>query len=69
MTPCLAALVRQVAKLHDSGLRARHCAEEFTLRWIHPFDHREKQAYECPRLADPSREPADGKIFNFAFGC
>jgi hypothetical protein len=56
MTPHLAALVKWVAKLHDSGLRACHCAEEFTLRWIHPFGCLEKLAYECPQLADPSRE-------------
>jgi hypothetical protein len=32
MTPCLAALVKWVAEAHDSGLRACHCAVEFTLQ-------------------------------------
>jgi hypothetical protein len=59
MTPRLAALVRQLC----------HCVVQFTLRWIHPLGHREKLAYECPRLADPSREPTAGNFFNFAFSC
>jgi hypothetical protein len=65
MTPRLAALVRWVAELRNSSLQARHCAEEFMLRWIRPLDRREKLAYECPWLADPSRESAAGKILNF----
>jgi hypothetical protein len=69
MTPCLAALVKRVAKLRDSNLRVRHCAKEFTLRWIRPLGHREKLAYECPLLTDPSHEPAAGRVFNFAFNC
>jgi hypothetical protein len=28
-----------------------------------PPGHREKLAFECPRIADLNREPADGKIF------
>jgi hypothetical protein len=69
MTPRLAALVRQVNELRNSGLQVCHCAKEFTLRLICPFGHREKLAYECSRLADPSHEPVAGKIFNFAFSC
>jgi hypothetical protein len=69
MTLRLAALVRQVAELRDFGLRVCHCVEEFTFQQIRPLNHQEKLAYECPWLADPSREPAAGKIFNFAFIC
>jgi hypothetical protein len=69
MTPRLAALVRWVVELHIFGLQACHYAEEFTLRWIQPLGHREKLAYECPRLADPSCEPTAGKNFNFVFSC
>jgi hypothetical protein len=63
MTPRLAALVKQVAELREARLKACHCAEEFTLRPIRPLDRREKLAFECPRLADPNHEPADGEIF------
>jgi hypothetical protein len=69
MTPRLAALVKRMAELRDSSLWAHHCAEEFTLRQIHPLGHQEKLAYECLRLADPSCELATGRIFNFAFSC
>jgi hypothetical protein len=69
MTPRLAALVKRVAELCDFSLRVRRCAEEFTLRQIYPLGHREKLVYECPWLADPSCEPAAGKIFNFALNC
>jgi hypothetical protein len=31
MTPHLVTLVKRVAKLHEAGLKACHCAEEFTL--------------------------------------
>jgi hypothetical protein len=31
MTPHLAALVKRVVELHNSSLRACHCAEEFTV--------------------------------------
>jgi hypothetical protein len=63
MTPCLAALIKQVGELHEARLKACHCAEEFTLWRIRPLGHREKLAIECPQLVDLSREPADGKIF------
>jgi hypothetical protein len=32
MTPCLVALVKRVAELHEAGLKAYHCTEEFTLQ-------------------------------------
>jgi hypothetical protein len=62
MAQRLAALIKQVAKLCDIGLRACHCAKEFTLWRIRPLGRHEKLAYECPRLADPSRDPTDSKI-------
>jgi hypothetical protein len=62
MTPRLAALVKQVAELHDAGLRACHYAEEFTLRWIRPLGRREKLAYECSQLANPCHDLAASKI-------
>jgi hypothetical protein len=69
MTSRLAALDNRVAGLCDAGLRACHCAEEFTLRWIHPRGHRDKLAYECPWLDDPSCEPAARKIFESIYCC
>jgi hypothetical protein len=65
MTPRLTTLVKRVAELHNIGLRACHCDEEFTHRWIRPLGRRKKLAFECPRLADPSREPTYGKISPF----
>jgi hypothetical protein len=62
MTPRLIALIKQVAELHNTGLRACHCTEEFTLWRICPLGYREKLAFECPRLADLSREPTSSKI-------
>jgi hypothetical protein len=69
MTARLTALVKRVTKLHDIGLRACHCAEEFILWWIHPLGRRDALAYECPRLADPSHEPTDSENFNFVYYC
>jgi hypothetical protein len=63
MTPRLAALGKRVAELRVVGLKACHYAEIFTLQRICSLDHQEKLAFECPWLADPSCEPADGKIF------
>jgi hypothetical protein len=37
MTLRLAALVKRVAELCTVDVRACHCVEEFTLRWIHPL--------------------------------
>jgi hypothetical protein len=67
MTARLLALVKRVAELHRVGLEVCRCIEEFHLRWIHPLDHREKLAYECPRLADPIRYPAEGEILTSPF--
>jgi hypothetical protein len=67
MTPHLAALVKQVAELCATGLQTCHCIEEFTLRRIHPLGRWERLAYYCPWLADPSRKPATGMMFNLHF--
>jgi hypothetical protein len=67
MTPHLTALVKRVAELHDTGLRASHCTEKFTHQRIRPLGHPEKLTFECPRLANLSREPASGKIFILSF--
>jgi hypothetical protein len=67
MTPRLATLVKRVAELHAAGLWVCHCGEEFTLRRIHPLGRCEKLAYDCPRLVNPSHEPAVSKMFNLHF--
>jgi hypothetical protein len=67
MTACLSALVKCVAELRQAGLEACHCVEEFHLRWIHPLGHWEKLAYECPRLADLNRYPAELEILTPPF--
>jgi hypothetical protein len=67
MTPHLTALVKRVAELHAADLQACHNVEEFTLQWIRPLGHWEKLAYDCPWLANLSREPAAGKMFNLHF--
>jgi hypothetical protein len=64
MTLRLTTLVKQVAELHDTSLRACHCTEEFAHRWIHPLGCWEKFAYECLRLANPSRKDVGGKILH-----
>jgi hypothetical protein len=67
MTMRLSTLVKQITNLREAGLKACHCIEEFHLRHIRPLGHREKLAYECPQLADPSRDLAGGKVFSFTF--
>jgi hypothetical protein len=68
LMPRLTALVKRVTKLHKTGLKAGHCAEEFTLRRIHLLGHRVKLAFECPRLADPTHDPPAGKIlYSFCY--
>jgi hypothetical protein len=62
VTARLAALVKRVVELHDTGLWSCHCAKEFILRRIHPLNHLDKLAYEFPRFDDPSHDPADSKI-------
>jgi hypothetical protein len=66
MTDRLAALVKRVAELRQVGLEVCHCVEEFYLRRIRPLDRRKTLAFECPRLADPSRDPLQGEIFNLS---
>jgi hypothetical protein len=65
MTPHLEVLIKRVAELSQDGLEACHCTEEFTLLWNCLLSHQEKVAFECPRLADPSRNPAASKALNF----
>jgi hypothetical protein len=69
MTPRLVTLVKWVVELCDTGLQVCHCSEDFTLWRIRPLDHREKLAYECPRLDDPSHDPDVIKIFNSTYCC
>jgi hypothetical protein len=63
MTDRLAALTKHVAELRQADLEACHCVEEFYLQWIHPLDRWKKLVFECPRLADPYREPSEGCLF------
>jgi hypothetical protein len=58
-----------VTELYEADIKAFHCIKEFTHQLIHPLGRREKLAYECPWLADPSHELAGGKIFNLIFHC
>jgi hypothetical protein len=63
MTDRLAALTKRIIELRQAGLEACHCVKEFYLRRIRPLGHRKKLAFECPRLADPYREPSEGCLF------
>jgi hypothetical protein len=54
MMPRLEALAKHMAAIHEAGLEAHHCTEEFILWWICPLGQREKLAFECPRFADPT---------------
>jgi hypothetical protein len=69
MSNRLAALTKRVAELRQAGLEACHCVKEFYLRRIRPFGRRKKLAFECPRLADPHRDPLEGYPFNFSLYC
>jgi hypothetical protein len=69
MTNRLAALTKRVVELRQAGLEACHCVEEFYLRRIRPLGRRKKLAFECPRLADPHREPSEGYPFDFSPYC
>jgi hypothetical protein len=62
MKACLAAMDKRVSELREAGLKAYHYIKEFHHRWIHPLGRQDKYAYECPRMADPNREPEDGKL-------
>jgi hypothetical protein len=66
MNDRLTALVKHMAELREAGLKACQCVEEFHLRRIRPLGHWEKLTFECPRLSDPSREPAEGKSAFFS---
>jgi hypothetical protein len=65
ITPHQIALVKWVTELCQAGLWACHYAKEFTLQRIRPLGRREKLAYRCSRLANPTREPAESKILNY----
>jgi hypothetical protein len=69
MADRLAALTRRVAELRQADLEACHCVEEFYFWWIHPLGRRKKLAFECPRMADPYREPSEGSPFVFSPYC
>jgi hypothetical protein len=69
MTDCLAALTKRVVKLHQAGLEACHCVKEFYLWQIRPLGRWKKLAFECPRMADPYREPSKGCLFVFSLYC
>jgi hypothetical protein len=69
MTARLSTLVNRVVELHRAGLEACHYVEEFHLQRIRPLGRREKLAYECPRLVDPSRFPVEGEILTSFYYC
>jgi hypothetical protein len=69
MTDRLATLIKRVAELRQAGLEACHCVAEFHLRWIHPLGHRKTLAFECPQMADPSRDPSKGDLFILSPHC
>jgi hypothetical protein len=64
LTPCMKAPAKWEIELHQAGLKACHCGEEFTLWWIRPLGRQEKLAFECPQLADPIQDPSAGKILS-----
>jgi hypothetical protein len=66
-SPRLKALVNLMAELHRARLEACHCIKEFILRRIRPLGRKEKMAFECPRFADPSRNPSSGKTLSFIY--
>jgi hypothetical protein len=63
MTDRLAALTKCVAELRQAGLEVCHCVEEFYVRRIRLLGHRKILASECPRMANPYREPLEGYLF------
>jgi hypothetical protein len=65
MAPLMEALIKRVTDLQRAGHEACHCTEEFTLRWIRSLGRREKLAFECLWLTDPSRDPTADKALNF----
>jgi hypothetical protein len=69
MTDHLVALTKRVAELCQVSLEACHCVDDFYVRWIRPLGHRKKLAFECPRMADPYREPSEGCLFVLSPHC
>jgi hypothetical protein len=63
MTDRLTALIKCVAELRQVGLEVCHCIEEFHLRRICLLSRRKILAFECPRMANPSRDRLEGNIF------
>jgi hypothetical protein len=59
----LATLVKRVAELRQAGLEMYLCIEEFHLELIRTLGHRKTLTFECPRMADPSRDHLEGNIF------
>jgi hypothetical protein len=69
MTDRLVMLTKRVAELHQPGLEVCHCVEEFYVRWIHPLGSRKTLAFECPRMADPYREPSESCLLILSSHC
>jgi hypothetical protein len=69
MTDRLAALIKRVAELRQASLEACHRIEEFHLRRICPLGRRKTLAFECPWMADPSRDPSKGDLFVLSSHC
>jgi hypothetical protein len=65
----LATLNKRVAKLRQAGLEACHFIKEFHLRWICPLGRQKTLAFECSRMADPSRDPLEGDLFILSSHC
>jgi hypothetical protein len=69
MTDRLATLTKRVAELCQASLEVCHCVEEFYIRQIHPLGRQKILAFECPRMADPYREPLEGCLFVLSPHC
>jgi hypothetical protein len=62
MNMYLAALVKHAVVLRKARPKACHCIKEFHLWWFRSLGRRDKCVYECLWMADPSHEPAVGKL-------
>jgi hypothetical protein len=69
MTDRLAALIKRVAELRQAGIEVCHCVKEFHLRWIRPLGRQKTLTFECPRMADLSRDPSEGDLFVLSPHC
>jgi hypothetical protein len=69
ITDRLAALIKHIVELRQAGLEVCHYVEEFYLQRIHPLGHRKILAFECPRMADPYRDPSEGYLFILSPHC